>query len=69
VSSRWKFGVGETRVDELREIAVAQRRRVIDDYMNGQRGARMIEAETDPQAGTPRSGLAINDPLDEEQAA
>lgn len=43
---RWKFGVGQTAKQEHREIRAAQRAGRSEEYVEGQRRARLIEAET-----------------------
>jgi hypothetical protein len=42
---RWRFGRGQSYAAEGREIAAAERAGLAEAYMQGQRWARMIEAE------------------------
>ncbi len=43
---RWKFGVGQTAREEAKEIKNAVAAGRADDYLRGQTGSRLVEAET-----------------------
>jgi hypothetical protein len=42
---RWRFGAGQSIREERDEIEQAKRDGLVDEYMNGQRCSRLIEAE------------------------
>jgi hypothetical protein len=45
MNSRWKFGVGQTVSEERDEIEQAKLAGFVNEYLNGQRYSRLIEAE------------------------
>ena len=44
-SIQWKFGVGQTAKEERQEMNAAKLAGLVDEYPNGQRCSRLIEAE------------------------
>jgi hypothetical protein len=42
---RWKFGRGQTAAEERREIRAAHRAGLSEQYAEGQRMGRLVEAE------------------------
>jgi hypothetical protein len=42
---RWRFGVGQSIREERDEIEQAKLAGLVDEYLNGQRCSRLIEAE------------------------
>jgi hypothetical protein len=45
MKSRWKFGLGQSTREEREEIERAKLAGLVDEYLNGQRCLRLIEAE------------------------
>jgi hypothetical protein len=45
MKSRWKFGLGQSTREEREEIERAELAGLVDEYLNGQRCSRLIEAE------------------------
>jgi hypothetical protein len=45
MKSRWKFGLGQNTREEREEIERAKLAGLVDEYLNGQRCSRLIEAE------------------------
>jgi hypothetical protein len=45
MKSRWKFGLGQSTREEREEIERAKLAGLVDEYLNGQRCSRLIEAE------------------------
>jgi hypothetical protein len=43
--TRWKFGIGQSVKEERAEIKQAKLAGLVDEYLNGQRCSRLIEAE------------------------
>jgi hypothetical protein len=42
---RWRFGAGQSIREERDEIEQAKRAGLVNEYLNGQRCSRLIEAE------------------------
>jgi hypothetical protein len=45
MKSRWKFGLGQSTREEREEIERAKLAGLVDEYLNGHRCSRLIEAE------------------------
>jgi hypothetical protein len=45
MKSRWKFGIGQSTREEREEIEAAKRAGLVNEYLEGQRCSRLIEAE------------------------
>lgn len=44
-ATRWRFGLGQSAEEERTEIERAKLAGLVDEYLNGQRCSRLIEAE------------------------